>query len=1007
MKFKNYIETESGIKDTSSEPGTAGQVLSSTGTGTSWIDQNTLVSAASKLVVISCKNTSGSTINKGTPVYQTGTVGATDVIEVAPADAEISTGSLPAIGILQTTLINNNDPVTDPGNVVITGEFLNYSTSGIPTNNPGGVPITGDTVYLAAGGGLTCIKPTGPGNAIQNLGLIGKVSGGSAGSITVSSIMRANDVPNLPEGRIWIGDGNTIVSDTVYVDEPNGRVGIGTDNPATPLHVYGTIDGEPTTMLVENGDTTITLGQLVANLEFRANDASVNGVGAMGQLAMVAENNGSVYGMGLYTKDGTPGVNEVMRLSGYGNVGIGTTNPQSQIGSTKILDISSNGNGEVILDHTDAGATSDIGLYSWNRNNDHLAHIKATCDGATDAAFISFHTQAAGGSFFNPSSNEKMRIESSGNVGIGTTSPNHKLEVAGEVQIKNGNFSYLYLHNTSNFLYGDAFGNTIIRSADNFRIQTKTGGGESVRVTSAGNVGIGTNDPADKLEVAAANSQLRLRDTDDNNFTQFSYSSGKLVVRNNSTTTTVNQFTLDSIGRMGIGTTSPAKKLTIGNIGASNTDGLKIEDPSNTAYGAHYSYNDASTTVEIGGVVNNSLRDCISIARDATRTITINTSENVGIGTTNPQAKLHVANGLLRTWAPTSGTSAIFESTVSNRNFVTITAANEAELWFGNATTQAKGRIRYEMATNNMEFWTNATQKMVIESNGDVGIGTTSPNAKLEVNGSTRITGAGLDVGYGNNGTNYVQVGYGRTTNGFALLDLIGDSTYTDYGFRILRNNGGPNTDTDIIHRGTGDLDLKTVEAGDIGFHTTSIQRMIVKSDGDVGIGTTNPSQKLHVVGRVASTAGNGFEIINSYGSPRLSDFYGSFMTTGPLYVGGSYSGSAQPCNASAFNITSDYRLKENEAPLTEASSRIKKLKPIRFNYISSENTVDGFLAHEVAEVVPEAVTGEKDAVREDGSDELQGLDLSKIVPLLTAALQESITKIEQLEQRIQTLENK
>ena len=221
MKFKNYIETESGIKDTSTSPGTAGQVLSSTVTGTSWIDPDTLVSAASKLVVIACKNVSGIPILKGTPVYQSGTVGATDVIEIEPADAIISTGYLPAIGILQTTLNNNGF-----GNVVITGEFLNYSTSGIPSNNPGGVPITGDTVYLAVGGGLTCIKPTGASNAIQNLGLIGKVSGGNAGSITVSSIMRANDVPNLPTGRIWVGDGNTIVSDTGDGDEPNGRVGI-------------------------------------------------------------------------------------------------------------------------------------------------------------------------------------------------------------------------------------------------------------------------------------------------------------------------------------------------------------------------------------------------------------------------------------------------------------------------------------------------------------------------------------------------------------------------------------------------------------------------------------------------------------------------------------------------------------------------------------------------------------------------------------------------------------
>ena len=92
MKFKNYIETESGIKDTSTSPGTAGQVLSSTVTGTSWIDQDEIIAAASKLVVIACKNVSGVPILKGTPVYQSGTVGATDVIVIVPADATISLG---------------------------------------------------------------------------------------------------------------------------------------------------------------------------------------------------------------------------------------------------------------------------------------------------------------------------------------------------------------------------------------------------------------------------------------------------------------------------------------------------------------------------------------------------------------------------------------------------------------------------------------------------------------------------------------------------------------------------------------------------------------------------------------------------------------------------------------------------------------------------------------------------------------------------------------------------
>tara|TARA_R110000851_G_scaffold282184_1_gene435705 strand:- start:17 stop:487 length:471 start_codon:yes stop_codon:yes gene_type:complete len=110
-----------------------------------------------------------------------------------------------------------------------------------------------------------------------------------------------------------------------------------------------------------------------------------------------------------------------------------------------------------------------------------------------------------------------------------------------------------------------------------------------------------------------------------------------------------------------------------------------------------------------------------------------------------------------------------------------------------------------------------------------------------------------------------------------------------------------------------------------------------------------------------------------------------------------------------SYNTTSDYRLKENEEKISNAIDRLKNLKPIRFNWIlePEEEKVDGFLAHEVAEVVPEAVTGEKDAIDYKGDDDLQMLENSKLVPLLTAALQQAIDKIELLEQRIQSIENK
>ena len=130
---------------------------------------------------------------------------------------------------------------------------------------------------------------------------------------------------------------------------------------------------------------------------------------------------------------------------------------------------------------------------------------------------------------------------------------------------------------------------------------------------------------------------------------------------------------------------------------------------------------------------------------------------------------------------------------------------------------------------------------------------------------------------------------------------------------------------------------------------------------------------------------------------------------------------------ATAYNTSSDYRLKENIIAMTDAISRLKNLKPSRFNFIINPNTtIDGFIAHEASTVVPEAVTGEKDAmieavlyvegdelpegknigdVKEASEIDPQGIDQGKLVPLLVGALQEAIAKIETLETTVTTLE--
>ena len=98
---------------------------------------------------------------------------------------------------------------------------------------------------------------------------------------------------------------------------------------------------------------------------------------------------------------------------------------------------------------------------------------------------------------------------------------------------------------------------------------------------------------------------------------------------------------------------------------------------------------------------------------------------------------------------------------------------------------------------------------------------------------------------------------------------------------------------------------------------------------------------------------------------------------------------------ATAYNTSSDYRLKENVVPLAGAADRLMQIPVCRFNFIANpDKTVDGFLAHEVQAFVPEAVTGEKDG------EEMQAIDHSKLVPLLTAALQEALERIAVLEEK-------
>jgi hypothetical protein len=297
-------------------------------------------------------------------------------------------------------------------------------------------------------------------------------------------------------------------------------------------------------------------------------------------------------------------------------------------------------------------------------------------------------------------------------------------------------------------------------------------------------------------------------------------------------------------------------------------------------------------------------------------------------------------------------------------------------------------------SNNPLNFATNQTQRMTITTDGNVGIGTTNPGAALDVSG---IENWGL-LRLAN-----------RNAGSFSALGFFYDNTFT-------ASNGATNGNWYVGTGGTGTSNFTIYKNGGAN------NWFNINSSGNVGIGTASPNAILHANGRfragangttgtlLVSNDSDGYVYMGQAllaaptGDARLNvqdrsnnyiSFYGGTTKAGSITVNG---------GGVAYNTSSDYRVKENVVNLTGACSRVNQLSVKRFNFISHPSiTVDGFIAHEVATVVPEAVTGEKDAVDANGDPILQAIDQSKLVPLLTAALKESISRIESLESFIES----
>jgi hypothetical protein len=250
-------------------------------------------------------------------------------------------------------------------------------------------------------------------------------------------------------------------------------------------------------------------------------------------------------------------------------------------------------------------------------------------------------------------------------------------------------------------------------------------------------------------------------------------------------------------------------------------------------------------------------------------------------------------------------------------------------------------------------FAEGGVETVRIDSSGRVGIGTASPGSVCHVAGSN---GDGLTV-----------------SGGGATGVFRSSAAGTELG-----STSGDNT---VFLSGSGTERMRITSAGDVCIKATA-----AFSSGSLNVLFDGTRNAICVKPETAVLNQNYAVFLNSAGSVA-----GLIQQTGTTTV--------------SYTTSSDYRLKENVTAVIDGITRLQQLKPSRFNFIADPNTVvDGFLAHEAQEVVPECVTGKKDAIDDKGNAVYQGIDQSKLVPLLTAALQEAIGRIETLEAEVAAL---
>jgi len=730
---------------------------------------------------VSFRAKAGEALSAGEVVYISGIDGNTTV--VAKADANDS-NKMPAFGVSKETVSANANV-----RVVNFGSITNLDTSNYSE---------GDELFVSdIAGQLTGIAPTGEASALQKMAKVTR-SDNSAGSITVMGAGRSNAVPNLNEGRLFVGNSsNEAVADgTIHVDIANSNVGIGTTDPSSQLTIS------------KNSSSTYT-----------SSDAGT----ATGDL--VLQNNNQT-------------VNNFNRIS--------FQTPSANSGGN-------------ILD-----AARITAIYS-----DH--------GGANPSAHLSFETKEDAGTMY-----ERMRIDSDGNVGIGTTSPSRKFEVhEGNVYLKVGAQSG----------FADGYGPILTTNSNSIVAP-------------------------ERVYLAASQAYIRRENIGGQGLTLHGDTFSRFTYYNGSST--VEALRIDNAGNVGIGTTSPSAPL---DISSSATGGTTIELDNTSTGGRNWTLYSSGSGNSFGAG-----KFALYDADAASVRMLVDTSGNVGIGTTSPQASLHVAGDIGNTPTGNGVLMGISTSGASNYGHIQLNGDTGSYIDFSSSGVDRKGRILYNNAANYMQIQTNGSDKVRITSSGNVGIGTTSPSATLDVNGAGNFSGgtvvSGVDTKT-NVGVSIAKGDYLVSNDGSYLRNIIGHAT---------NGNIEIGQATVLI----GDIILKPGSSGAIAFYGSGSEDARFDSNGRLGIGTTSAEYELHVIGTASFTdtvAGAYFEENASHESLKS-------MRTGTILVMNE-DGDLVPCSKEDDTMVFGVVKKGYKQPIIMGAEPIKVTGPIKVgDYITTSDVL-------------------------------------------------------------------